>query len=65
MVGGGKVYVPTDGNILMAFDAKTGDLAWKVSAPGDKIGYSGPCLVGDRIFIGCLGSHDSLFICDF
>jgi len=55
VVGGGKVYVPTDGDDLFAFDARTGEVIWKVSPPGDKVGYSGPCLVGDRIFIGCLG----------
>lgn len=55
VVAEGKVYVPTDGNLLLAFEAATGKLIWKTSAPGDKVGYSGPCLVGDRIYIGCLG----------
>jgi outer membrane protein assembly factor BamB len=55
VVGGGKMVVPTDGNLLIAFGAHTGDVLWQVSAPGDKVGYSGPCLVGDRIYIGCLG----------
>ena len=55
VVGEGKLYIPTDGNFLMAFEAHSGELLWKISAPGDKVGYSGPCLVGDRIYIGCLG----------
>ena len=54
-VGGGTVYIPANGNVLHAFDAATGATRWTYTSPGDKVGYSSPALVGDRIYIGCLG----------
>lgn len=54
-VGRGTVYIPANGNVLHAFDAATGETRWTYSSPGDKVGYSSPALVGDRIYIGCLG----------
>jgi outer membrane protein assembly factor BamB len=54
-VGGGRVYVPSNDNVLHAFDAATGAPLWRFTAAGDKVGYSSPALVGDRIYIGCLG----------
>jgi outer membrane protein assembly factor BamB len=54
-VGGGVVYVPANGNVLHALDAVTGDTRWTYSSPGDKVGYSSPAVVGDRLYIGCLG----------
>ncbi|AIE83477.1 PQQ-binding-like beta-propeller repeat protein [Fimbriimonas ginsengisoli] len=54
-VGGGRVYVPANGNILWSFYAETGEPVWSCNSPGDKFGYSSPCLVDDRIYIGCLG----------
>lgn len=54
-VGGGVVYVPSNGNVLHAFDAATGETRWTYSSPGDKVGYSSPALVDGRIYIGCLG----------
>jgi len=57
VVGNGRVYVPANGNILWAFDSLTGDPSWHVKSPGEKFGYSSPCLVGDRIYIGCLGDN--------
>jgi outer membrane protein assembly factor BamB len=56
-VGGGSVYIPANGNVLHAFDAATGETRWTYSSPGDKVGYSSPTLVGDRIYIGCLGDR--------
>jgi outer membrane protein assembly factor BamB len=49
------VYIPANGNVLHAFDTATGETRWTYSSPGDKVGYSSPALVGDRIYIGCLG----------
>ncbi|MBA3969097.1 MAG: PQQ-binding-like beta-propeller repeat protein, partial [Gemmatimonadetes bacterium] len=54
-VGRGSVYIPANGNVLHAFDTATGETRWTYSSPGDKVGYSSPALVGDRIYIGCLG----------
>lgn len=54
-VGGGTVYVPSNDNVLHALDAATGEPRWHYSSPGDKVGYSSPALVGDRIYVGCLG----------
>lgn len=56
-VGGGTVYIPANGNVLHAFDAATGETRWTYTSPGDKVGYSSPALVGDRIYIGCLGER--------
>jgi outer membrane protein assembly factor BamB len=56
-VGGGRVYVPSNDNVLHAFDAASGAPLWQATAPGDKFGYSSPTLVGDRIYIGCLGDE--------
>lgn len=54
-VGSGRVYVPSNGNVLWALDSVTGEVAWTAKSPGEKFGYSSPCLVGDRLYIGCLG----------
>ena len=59
-VGGGRVFVPSNDNVLHAFDAATGAPLWRYSATGDKVGYSSPALVGDRIYIGCLGDRGQL-----
>lgn len=56
-VGGGVVYVPANGNVLHALDAASGETRWTFSSPGDKVGYSSPALVGNRIYIGCLGDR--------
>ncbi|MBV9773102.1 MAG: PQQ-binding-like beta-propeller repeat protein [Gemmatimonadetes bacterium] len=56
-VGGGTVYIPANGNVLHAFDAVTGETRWTYTSPGDKVGYSSPALVDDRIYIGCLGDR--------
>lgn len=58
VAGNGMVYVPTDGNVLWAFKAASGEPVWQAKSPGEKFGYSAPCLVGDRIYIGCLGDFD-------
>lgn len=50
-----RVFVPANGNELYAFERPTGKLLWKATSPGDKFGYSGPAVSGDRIVIGCLG----------
>jgi outer membrane protein assembly factor BamB/predicted phosphodiesterase len=51
----GRLYVPSNRNKLHALDAATGRLVWMQSSPGDSFGYSSPRVVGDRIYIGCLG----------
>ncbi|HEV3048744.1 MAG TPA: PQQ-binding-like beta-propeller repeat protein [Longimicrobium sp.] len=55
-VRGGWVYVPSNDNVLHAFHAASGEPGWKYTSPGDKVGYSSPVLVGDRIYVGCLGA---------
>jgi outer membrane protein assembly factor BamB len=49
------VYVPANGNELYAFRKTDGEQLWKYTSPGDKVGYSAPCLVDGKIYIGCLG----------
>jgi outer membrane protein assembly factor BamB len=56
-VAHGAVYIPSNGNVLHAFDAATGDTRWTYTSPGDKVGYSSPTVVGDRLYIGCLGDR--------
>jgi outer membrane protein assembly factor BamB len=56
-VAAGTVYVPANGNVLHAFDAVSGDTRWTFTSPGDKVGYSSPTVVGDRLYIGCLGDR--------
>jgi outer membrane protein assembly factor BamB len=54
-VADGVVYVPSNDNVLHALDARTGAPRWTYSSPGDKVGYSSPAVVGDRLYVGCLG----------
>lgn len=56
-VAGGVVYVPSNGNVLHALDAVTGESRWSFTSPGDKVGYSSPAVVGDRLYVGCLGDR--------
>jgi outer membrane protein assembly factor BamB len=56
-VANGRLYVPSNDGVLHALDAVTGDVAWKQVSGGDKFGYSSPTVVGDRIYIGCLGDR--------
>ncbi|RYG33269.1 hypothetical protein EON81_18580 [bacterium] len=51
----GRVYVPSNGNILWSFDAKTGTPVWRTESPGDKFGYSSPTVRDGRVYVGCLG----------
>jgi len=60
VLGNGMVFVPADGNVFFAFDAKTGDPKWHVSSKTDKYGYSGPTMDGDRIYVGGLGDNGEL-----
>jgi outer membrane protein assembly factor BamB len=60
---GGRVYVPSNDNGLHAFDAASGEPLWKATTPGQKFGYSGPRIAGDRIVIGCLGDDAGEFRC--
>jgi outer membrane protein assembly factor BamB len=62
-VGNGNVFVPANGNELYCFDCVTGELQWKYMSPGEKVGYSSPRLVGNRIYIGCLGDFGGEFRC--
>ncbi|HVL40089.1 MAG TPA: PQQ-binding-like beta-propeller repeat protein [Fimbriimonadaceae bacterium] len=55
-VANGRVFVPANGNILYAFDAETGEELWQYTSPGDKVGYSSPRVVGEWLFVGCLGA---------
>jgi outer membrane protein assembly factor BamB len=56
-VANGRLYVPSNDGVLHALDTVTGDVAWKQASGGDKFGYSSPTVVGDRIYIGCLGDR--------
>lgn len=49
------IYIPANGNELYAFRKADGELLWKATSPGDKFGYSAPCLAEGKIYIGCLG----------
>lgn len=60
VLGQGMVFVPADGNVFFAFDAKTGEPRWQVSSKTDKYGYSGPTMDGDRIYVGGLGDNGEL-----
>jgi outer membrane protein assembly factor BamB len=54
-VGGNRLFIPSNDNVLHALDPVTGAELWKQTSSGDKFGYSSPLVVGDRIYIGCLG----------
>jgi outer membrane protein assembly factor BamB len=54
-VSDGVVYVPANGNELYAFRCESGEPVWKATSPGDKFGYSSPCVSEGSIYIGCLG----------
>jgi outer membrane protein assembly factor BamB len=54
-MGPEAIYIPANGNELYAFRKSDGEQLWKGASSGDKVGYSAPCLVGGRLFIGCLG----------
>ena len=56
-VANGVVYIPSNGNVLHAFDAVTGETRWTYSSPGDKVGYSSPAVVDGRLYVGCLGDR--------
>lgn len=56
-VAHGNVYAVANGNRMYCFDAETGQEKWVYSSPGDKVGYSSPVVVGERIFVGCLGDN--------
>jgi outer membrane protein assembly factor BamB len=51
----GRLYVPSNDGVLHCIDAATGTAVWTQRSSGDKFGYSSPTIVGDRIYIGCLG----------
>jgi outer membrane protein assembly factor BamB len=56
-VVGGRLYVPSNDNTLHALDTATGAPVWTAKTSGDKYGYSSPCVVDGRIYIGCLGDR--------
>ncbi|GLC23553.1 PQQ-binding-like beta-propeller repeat protein [Roseisolibacter agri] len=56
-VADGVVYIPSNGNVMHAFDAVTGETRWTYSSPGDKVGYSSPAVVDGRLYVGCLGDR--------
>jgi outer membrane protein assembly factor BamB len=56
-VAGGRLFIPSNDNVLHAIDPVRGTLLWKQTSSGDKFGYSSPTVVGDRIYIGCLGDN--------
>lgn len=55
--GNGRVFVPSNDNGLWAIEGATGKVLWRATTTGDKFGYSSPRLVGDRVYIGCLGDN--------
>ncbi|CAN5757923.1 PQQ-binding-like beta-propeller repeat protein [soil metagenome] len=56
-LAGGRLFIPSNDNVLHAIDPVTGTLLWQQSSSGDKFGYSSPTVVGDRIYVGCLGDR--------
>jgi outer membrane protein assembly factor BamB len=56
-LSGGRLFVPSNDGILHCIDTNTGTAVWTQKSGGDKFGYSSPTIVGDRIFIGCLGDR--------
>ena len=51
----GRLYIPSNDNSLHCIDCATGRSLWRAASTGDRFGYSSPRIVGDRIYIGCLG----------
>jgi outer membrane protein assembly factor BamB len=56
-VANGRLFVPSNDNVLHALEPSTGRVLWTRTTTGDKFGYSSPTVVGDRIYIGCLGDR--------
>jgi outer membrane protein assembly factor BamB len=56
-VADGRLFIPSNDNVLHALDPVSGNVLWKQTTSGDKFGYSSPAVVGDRIYIGCLGDN--------
>jgi outer membrane protein assembly factor BamB len=56
-IAGSRLFVPSNDNVLHALDPSTGRVLWTRTTSGDKFGYSSPTIVGDRIYIGCLGDR--------
>jgi outer membrane protein assembly factor BamB len=56
-VAGGRLFVPSNDNVLHALQPDTGAVLWTRTTTGDKFGYSSPAVVGDRLYIGCLGDR--------
>lgn len=52
-----QVFVPANGNVLYAFRTEDGRPSWKTKSPGDKFGYSSPCIAGDKLVVGTLGDN--------
>ncbi|MCU0316317.1 MAG: PQQ-binding-like beta-propeller repeat protein [Fimbriimonadaceae bacterium] len=50
-----RVVVPANGNGLFCFDTSSGNKLWEVTAEEDKYGHSSPLILGDSIYVGCLG----------
>ncbi len=62
-ISNGAVYVVANGNGLFKFDIATGKKLFEVASTGQKYGHSGPCVVGDRVFVGCLGDGEGEVRC--
>jgi outer membrane protein assembly factor BamB len=56
-VADGRLFIPSNDNVLHALDPVTGTPLWLQTSSGDKFGYSSPAVVGNRIYIGCLGDR--------
>lgn len=63
VIADGHAYVVANGNGLFKFEIATGDKVFEVASPGQKFGHSGPCVVGDRVFAGCLGDGEGEVRC--
>jgi outer membrane protein assembly factor BamB len=56
-VAANRLFVPSNDNVLHALDPVSGTELWKQTSSGDKFGYSSPLVVGERLYIGCLGDR--------
>lgn len=65
-VSDGRVFAATNDSTLHCLDAATGNELWTARHPqgGDKIGYSSPLAVGNRVFIGALGPNGDVYAFD-
>lgn len=58
--GGGKLYLQQNNGVLVALNAKTGDVVWQTQVNDPKTGASNtnaPMVVKDKVLTGCAGGE--------